>query len=132
MLRKYSYPDFNFYESLARFCALLEIVFFILHQFPSTPIMATPATSGSSFYIPQTDKMREKLSQVKCKSPNGEKRLMLDLYRFDLTREQLTDLMGEEGFFPGFTEAQKLWYIDATLYDTYCMLTHSLGSEDDS
>lgn len=56
---------------------------------------------------------------------------MLDLYRFDLVREQLTDLMSEEGFFPGFTEAQKLWYIDATLYDTYCKLTHSLGYEDD-
>lgn len=56
---------------------------------------------------------------------------MLDLQRFDLVREQLTDLMSEQEFFSDFTEAQKLWYIDATLYDAYRELIYSLGLAED-
>ncbi|KAH7403225.1 hypothetical protein BKA64DRAFT_706729 [Cadophora sp. MPI-SDFR-AT-0126] len=76
-----------------------------------TESAVTPAS-----YKPCTHTIRTVLNHVLYKTADDRKEV---LWKFDLLRGELSNLMVQEGFFPGFTQAQKLWYIDATLHETF-------------
>ncbi|KAK0115526.1 hypothetical protein ONS95_000195 [Cadophora gregata] len=85
---------------------------------PTAP--PTPRPS-KTWRRPYSEKMRERIERISCQTLEGKDRKLHELFRFDLMRNELMDLMSQDGFFPGFTEAQKLWYIDAALYDRFIL-----------
>ncbi|KAL5314656.1 hypothetical protein ACEPPN_017300 [Leptodophora sp. 'Broadleaf-Isolate-01'] len=86
---------------------------------PAIPSAVSPGRSTAASYQPIAGKMRAILEQASKNNDDKGKQMGAVLFGFELVHANLKNLMSEKGFFPGFTQEQKLWYIDATLYDTF-------------
>ncbi|KAG4434067.1 hypothetical protein IFR05_010456 [Cadophora sp. M221] len=87
---------------------------------PAMPSALNPSRPPAASYQPTVYAMRASLEQASQINSHKGKQIRDVLFNFDQVHGQLEELMSEKGFFPGFTQEQKLWYIDATLYDRFC------------